>query len=75
LTSEETSERSRLKNDVALTLLTSISLHMVVMFNEINNFLGLDVILNGEPIGLKNHVKQQHGINIEESSNRINSRS
>jgi hypothetical protein len=72
---EETSERSRLKNDVVLTLLTSISLHMVVMFNEINNFPGLDVILNGEPIGLKNYVKQQHGINIEESSNRRNSKS
>jgi hypothetical protein len=72
---EEISERSHLKNDVALTLVTSISLHMVVMFNEINNFLGLDAILNGEPIGLKNHAKQQHGNNIKESSNRRNSRS
>jgi hypothetical protein len=44
LTLEETNERSHFKDDVALALLTSISPHMVVMFNKINNLLGLDVI-------------------------------
>ncbi len=40
------------------------------MFNEINNFPGLDTILNGEPIWLGNHASQQRGINIGESSSR-----
>jgi hypothetical protein len=26
------------------------------MFNEVDNLLGLDAILNGNPIGLGNHV-------------------
>jgi hypothetical protein len=52
----------------ALTLLTSI-FQTFTMFNKINNLLGLNAILNGEPIGVKNHVRQQCGINIGESSN------
>jgi hypothetical protein len=64
LTLEETIEGPRLKNDVVFALLTAISPHIVTMFNEIDNFLGLDVILNGEPIWLGNHVSQQRGINM-----------
>jgi len=53
---EETNERPRLKDDIVVALLSTISLHTVAMFNEITNFLGLDVILNGEPIGMGNCV-------------------
>jgi hypothetical protein len=68
LTLGETCEGSCLKENVALTLLTSI-FQTFTMFNKINNLLGLNAILNGEPIGVKNHVRQQCGINIGESSN------
>jgi hypothetical protein len=54
LTLEETSERLRLKDDVAFALLFVISLHIVTMLNEPNNLLELDAILNGKPIGLEN---------------------
>jgi len=43
-----------LKDDVAFTLLTTIYLHMIATFNEIDNIFVLDAILNGEPIGLGN---------------------
>ncbi len=56
LTLGETSERPRLKDDATFALLTSISFHTVTMLNETNNLPGLDVILNGEPIGLRNRV-------------------
>ncbi len=75
LTLEETSKGSRLKDDVAFALLIVISLHMVVMFNEINNLLKLDAILNGEPIGLGNHASQQCHINIGENSSKRDNRS
>jgi hypothetical protein len=64
-----------LKDDIAFALFFTISLHTIAMFNEINNFLGLDVILNGEPIGLGNCVSWQRGINIGESNNRRDNRS
>jgi len=51
---EETNEGPHLKDDPTFALLTSISLHIVTMFNETNNLLGLDAILNGELIGLGN---------------------
>jgi hypothetical protein len=38
---EETSERPDLKDDVAFALSTTISPHMIVMFNEIDNLVGL----------------------------------
>jgi hypothetical protein len=47
---------------------------MVAMLNEINNLLKLDAILNGKPIGLGNHVNQQHGNDIGESSSRKDNR-
>jgi hypothetical protein len=53
---EETSKGLHLKDDVAFALLIAISPHMVAMLNEISNLLGLDTILNGEPIGLGNCV-------------------
>jgi hypothetical protein len=53
LTLEETNE-SHLKDDATFTLLTIIFPHMVTMFNELDNLLGLDTILNGKPIGLRN---------------------
>ncbi len=71
---EETSKGLHLKDDVAFALLIAISPHMVAMLNEISNLLGLDTILNGEPIGLGNCVSWQRGINIEESSNRRDNR-
>jgi hypothetical protein len=74
LTLEETNKGPHSKDDVTFALLTAISPLVVAMFNEINNLLGLDVILNGEPIGLRNHVSQQGGNNIGESSNTINNR-
>jgi hypothetical protein len=48
---------------------------MIAMLNEIDNIFVLDVILNGEPIGLGNHFNQQHGINLGESSSRGDNRS
>ncbi len=48
---EEIGERLRLKDDATFVLLT-----MVTMFNELDNLFGLDAILNGNPVGLGNHV-------------------
>jgi hypothetical protein len=70
LTLEEINEGSCLKDDVVFALLTAISPHMVIMLNKINNVPRLDAILNGKPIGLKNHANRQCGNNIGESSNR-----
>jgi hypothetical protein len=75
LTLEETSKGLCLKNDVAFALIIAIFLHMVTMLNEINYLLGLDTILNGEPIGLGNRASQQHRINIGESSSRGDNKS
>ncbi len=44
------------------------------MFNEINNLVGLDAILNGKPIGLGNHASEQHGNNIGESNSKGDNR-
>jgi hypothetical protein len=52
LTLEETSKWPCLEDDIAFALLSTISLHTVVMPNEIH-FHGLDAILNGEPIWAK----------------------
>jgi hypothetical protein len=52
LTLKEISKGPCLKYDVAFALLTLISPHTIAMLNEIDNFLGLDIILNGELIGL-----------------------
>jgi hypothetical protein len=41
LTLEEISERPHLKDDVAFALLTTISPHMIAMFNEIDNLARL----------------------------------
>ncbi len=65
----------RLKDDVAFALLVVIFPHMVAMLNEINNLLGLDATLNGEPIKLGNRTSWQCHINIGENSNRGNNRS
>jgi hypothetical protein len=54
LTLEETSERLRLKDDVAFALISIISLHIVTMLNKLDNLLELDAILNGKSIGLEN---------------------
>jgi hypothetical protein len=70
LTLEETNERPHFKDDVAFTSLNTIFLHTVAMLNEIDNLLGLDAILNGEPIGLGSCVSRQHGINNGEISNK-----
>jgi hypothetical protein len=64
-----------LKDDATFTLLTAISSHKVIMFNEIDHLFRLDAILNGEPMGLGNHASQQCGINIGESSSKGNNRS
>jgi hypothetical protein len=48
---EDIGEGPHLKDDATFVLLT-----MVTMFNEVDNLLGLDAILNGNPIGLGNHV-------------------
>ncbi len=64
-----------MKNDVTFALLTTISTHTVTMFNELNNLLGLDAILDGKPIGLRDYVNQQCGGNIGENSNREDNRS
>jgi hypothetical protein len=41
------------ENDVVFALLTTISPHMVTMFNEIDNLVGLDTILSREPMARK----------------------
>ncbi len=51
LTLEETSEGSHLKDDVVFALLIVISLHTVAMLNGLDNFPGLDAILNWKPLG------------------------
>jgi len=51
---EDTSKGPCLKDDVVFALLIAIFPCMVTMFNEIDNLLGLDAILNGKPIGLGN---------------------
>jgi hypothetical protein len=58
LTLEETNKGPHSKDDATFALLIAISPHTVTMFNEIDNLPRLDVILNGEPIGLGNHVSQ-----------------
>jgi len=70
LTLEETCEGLCLKDDATFALLTTIFPHTVAMLSEINNLLGLNAILNGEPIGLRNHTSKQHCINIGESSSK-----
>ncbi len=75
LTLKDTNKGLRLKDDVAFALLTTIYFHMIATLTEIDNILVLDAILNGEPIGLGNHVSQQHGINIGESTSRGDNRS
>ncbi len=74
MTLEETSKGPCLKDDVAFALLTIISCHTIVMLNEIDNLPRLDAILNGEPIGLKNHANRQCGINIGENSSEWDNR-
>jgi hypothetical protein len=57
LTLEETNEWPHLNlDDVTFTLLVAISPHIVAMFDELDNLLGLDTILNGKPIGLGNRA-------------------
>jgi hypothetical protein len=51
---KETNEGPCLKDDVTFALLIAISSHMVTILNEIDNLLGLDATLNGEPIRLGN---------------------
>ncbi len=63
-----------LKDDVAFALLITLSPHKVTMFNELDNFHGLDTILNLKLVGLWNHVSWQHDNNIGESSNRKGNR-
>jgi hypothetical protein len=70
----ETNERPHLKDDIAFALLIVVFHHMITIFNELDNLLGLGVILNGKPIGLRIHVGQQHNSNIVESSNKIGNR-
>jgi hypothetical protein len=38
------------------------------MFNDLDNPLGLNLILNGKLVGLGNHVGWQCGCNIRESN-------
>jgi hypothetical protein len=59
-----------LKDDATFALFIAIFPHMVTMFNKIDNILTFDTILNGEPIGLRNHDNPQNGINIAENNNR-----
>jgi len=51
---EDTRKGPCLKDDVAFALLIAISPYTITMFNQIDNLLGLDAILNGKPIGLGN---------------------
>jgi hypothetical protein len=57
-TLEETNKGPHLKDDVAFALLIAISLHTIVMLNEIDNLLELDAILNKEFIGLGNRASR-----------------
>ncbi len=75
LTLEETNKGPHFKDDVAFALLTTISPHTITMFNKIDNIFGLDAILNGRHIRLKNHASQQRGSNSGESSGGGDSRS
>jgi hypothetical protein len=52
------------------TLLIAISPHIVTMFIELNNILGLDAILDGKPIRLGNCVNRQRDGNIGENNSR-----
>jgi hypothetical protein len=56
LTLEETNETLCLKYEVVFELLIVVFPRMFVMFNELDNLPKLDTILNGKPIGLRNHV-------------------
>jgi hypothetical protein len=47
-------------------LLITLSPHIVVILNELDNLHGLDAILNGKPIRLGNHASRQCGSNIGE---------
>jgi hypothetical protein len=51
LTLEEINEGPRLKDDVAFTLLIMIFPHMVIIFNDLDNPLGLNLILNASLLG------------------------
>jgi len=53
---EETNKGLHLKDDVAFTLLIVVCLHIVTMFNELDNLPRLEMIFNGKPIGLENHI-------------------
>jgi hypothetical protein len=53
---EEIGEGPHLKDDATFVLLIMVSPHMVTMFNELDNLFRLDIILNGKPVGLGNHV-------------------
>jgi hypothetical protein len=67
---EETNKGPHFKDDVAFVLLTTIFPHTFTMLNEIDNLLGLDAILNGKPIMLRNHASQQCGSNSGGSNGR-----
>jgi hypothetical protein len=56
MTLEEINKGPRSKDDVTFTLLIMIFPHMVIMFNDLENPLGLNLILNGKLVGLGNHV-------------------
>jgi hypothetical protein len=62
-------KRLHLKDDVAFSLFITIYPQMVTMFDELDNLLKLDTILNGKLVGLKNHVDHQHNNNIENNNN------
>jgi hypothetical protein len=48
----ETNDGQCLKNDTSFAFLVKVCPHMVIMFDEINNLVRLNVILQGTPIGL-----------------------
>jgi hypothetical protein len=48
----ETNNKQCLKNDASFALLAKASPRMVIMFDEINNLVRLNAILQGTPIGL-----------------------
>jgi hypothetical protein len=53
---EETNKGLHLKDDVAFTLLIVVCLHIIAMFNELDNLPRLEMIFNRKPIGLRNHI-------------------
>ncbi len=55
----ETNDGKCLKNDASFALLTKVSPHMVIMFDEINNLVRLNAILQGTPIGLWGQSRSQ----------------